>query len=81
MAKKANNKPDRSYDVGDQLKVKLHDGRTVDATVWAVVDDGDKLQVDFGHEDGAGPGEPDRQFCVNCFVRTLTATMQSSTAA
>ena len=53
MAKKANNKPDRSYDVGDQLKVKLHDGRTVDATVWAVVDDGDKLQVDFGHEETA----------------------------
>jgi hypothetical protein len=49
-------KPDpapREYHVGDKLQVKLHDGRTVDASVRAIVDDGEKLQVDFGHEETA----------------------------
>jgi hypothetical protein len=48
-----NNKPDREFAVGDKLRVRLHDGRTVDATVRAIVDDGEKLQVDFGHEETA----------------------------
>jgi len=41
--------------VGDQLQVKLHDGRIVNATVRAVVDMGGKvpLQVEFGHEETA----------------------------
>lgn len=51
MAKK--DKPDREFAVGDKLQVKLHDGRIVDATVRAIVDDGEKLQIDFGHEETA----------------------------
>jgi sRNA-binding protein len=41
------------FSVGDKLKVKLHDGRIVDATVRAVVDDEEKLQVDFGYQETA----------------------------
>jgi hypothetical protein len=41
------------FHIGDKLKVKLHDGRIVDATVRALVNDGEKLQVDFGHEETA----------------------------
>ena len=41
------------FHVGDQLKVKLHDDRIVDATVRAIVEEGSKLQVDFGHEETA----------------------------
>jgi hypothetical protein len=43
------------YKVGDQIKAKLHDGRTVDATVRAVFqqDDEIKLNIDFGHEETA----------------------------
>jgi hypothetical protein len=44
---------DREFAVGDKLKVKLHDGRIVEATVRAIVEDGSKLQVDFGHEETA----------------------------
>lgn len=51
MAKK--NKPNREFTVGDRLQAKLHDGRVVDATVRAIVDDGEKLQIDFGHEETA----------------------------
>jgi hypothetical protein len=51
------NHPDREFAVGDKFKVTLHDGRIVDATVRAIVDDGGKLQVDFGHEEAA-MGEP-----------------------
>ena len=47
------NHPDREFAVGDTFKVKLHDGRIVDVTVRAIVDDGGKLQVDFGHEETA----------------------------
>jgi len=50
MAKK---EPEQTYKVGDKLQVKLHDGRIVDPTVRAIVDDGEKLQVDFGHEETA----------------------------
>jgi hypothetical protein len=53
MAKKE--KPEReagrAFAVGDKIEVKLHDGRVVDATVRAIVDDGDKLQIDFGHNE------------------------------
>jgi molybdopterin-binding protein len=47
------NKPNRMYVVGEKLKVKLHDGRIVDATVRAIVDDSGKLQIDFGNEETA----------------------------
>ena len=40
----------KEFAAGDKLIVKLHDGRIVDATVRAIVDDGWKLQVDFGNE-------------------------------
>jgi hypothetical protein len=44
----------KSFAVGDTVKVKLNDGRVVDATVRALVNDGEqKLQVDFGHEETA----------------------------
>jgi hypothetical protein len=41
-----------SYAVGDHVKVNLHTGRIVDATVKAVIErtDGKRLQVDFGNE-------------------------------
>jgi hypothetical protein len=46
---------DASYSVGDRVKVNLHTGRIVDATVKAVVDntDGKRLQVDFGKDETA----------------------------
>lgn len=43
----------RAFAVGDKLKTELHDGRIVDATVRTSVDDGGKLQVDFGNEETA----------------------------
>lgn len=43
----------REFHVGDKLKIKLHDGRIVDATVRAIVEEGSKLQVDYGHEETA----------------------------
>ena len=46
-------KPDRDFSVGDKLRIRLHDGRIVDATVRAIVDEGEKLQIDFGHEETA----------------------------
>jgi hypothetical protein len=47
--------PEGGYKVGDTIKVKLHDGRKVDATVRAVVQqDGEtKLNIDYGHEETA----------------------------
>jgi len=44
-----------SYAVGDHVKVNLHTGRVVDATVKAVVEhtDGKRLQVDFGKDETA----------------------------
>jgi transcriptional regulator len=43
----------REYKVGDQIKVKLHDGRKVDATIRKVFqqDDETKLNIDYGHEE------------------------------
>jgi hypothetical protein len=46
-------KQDCEFAVGDKLKIELHDGRIVDATVRAIVDDGEGLQVDFAHEETA----------------------------
>jgi hypothetical protein len=45
----------REYKVGDQIIVKLHDGRNVNATIRAVFQqDGDtKLNIDYGHEETA----------------------------
>ena len=44
-----------SYAVGDRVKVNLHTGRIVDATVKAVIErtDGKRLQVDFGKDETA----------------------------
>ena len=44
-----------SYAVGDRVKVNLHTGRIVDATVKAVIEgtDGKRLQVDSGKDETA----------------------------
>jgi hypothetical protein len=53
-SKKKASKPeqDATYVVGDRVKVNLHTGRIVDATVKAVIErtDGKRLQVDFGKD-------------------------------
>jgi Mechanosensitive ion channel, beta-domain len=55
--KKKASKPeqDASYAVGDRVKVNLHTGRIVDATVKAVINrtGGKRLQVDFGKDETA----------------------------
>jgi len=48
-----NGKSVHEHAVGNKLKIKLHDGRIVDAAVRAIVDDGQMLQVDFGNEETA----------------------------
>jgi hypothetical protein len=55
MAKKAPEEDGRQFKVGDQIQVKLHDGRKVDATIRAVFQQGDetKLNIDYGHEETA----------------------------
>jgi hypothetical protein len=41
----------RKFKVGQTVKIKLNDGRLVDAIIRALVNDGEqKLQVDYGHE-------------------------------
>jgi hypothetical protein len=44
-----------SYVVGDRVRINLHTGRIVDATVKAVIErtDGKRLQVDFGKDETA----------------------------
>jgi hypothetical protein len=44
------NKPDKHPTVGDKVKVNMHAGKFVDATIKAIIDstDGVKYQVDFG---------------------------------
>ena len=44
-----------SYAVGDRVKVNLHTGRLVDATIKAIIGrtDGKRLQVDFGKDETA----------------------------
>jgi hypothetical protein len=45
---------DRQFNVGDHVRAKLQDGRLVDATIRAVIDQGKvKLQVDFGFDETA----------------------------
>jgi tartrate dehydratase beta subunit/fumarate hydratase class I family protein len=43
------------FKVGDRVKLNLHTGRIVDATVKAVIErtDGKRLQVDFGKDETA----------------------------
>jgi hypothetical protein len=43
------------YKVGDRVKVNLHTGRIVDATIKAVIErtDSKRLQVDFGKDETA----------------------------
>jgi hypothetical protein len=55
MAKKAAEEDGGGYRVGDQIKVKLHDGRKVDGTIRAVFqqDDETKLNIDYGHDETA----------------------------
>jgi hypothetical protein len=56
MAKKKPEEQDGGeFKVGDAVKVKLNDGRVVDATVRAVSQqDGEtKLNIDYGHEETA----------------------------
>ena len=46
---------EQDYAVGDRVKVNLHTGRIVDATVKAIIErtDGKRLQVDFGKDETA----------------------------
>jgi hypothetical protein len=46
---------DPAFHVGDAVKVKLHDGKVVVATIRALIEEGEKvqLQVDYGHEETA----------------------------
>ena len=46
---------EQDYAVGDRVKVNLHTGRIVEATVKAVIErtDGKRLQVDFGKDETA----------------------------
>jgi hypothetical protein len=41
-----------TYGVGDRVRVNMHTGRIVDATIKAVIErtDGKRLQVDFGKD-------------------------------
>jgi hypothetical protein len=52
---KQHNEPRKQFTVGDQVKVKLHTGDVVDATVRVVLDEGSdiKLEVDYGHDETA----------------------------
>jgi hypothetical protein len=53
--KASHSEQEASYAVGGRLKVNLHTGRIVDATVRAVIEgtDGKHLLVDFGKDDTA----------------------------
>ena len=46
---------EQDYAVGDRVKVNLHTGRIVDATIKAIIErtDGKRLQVDFGKDETA----------------------------
>jgi hypothetical protein len=53
-----NDKTERNiidFAVGDRVKVNMHRGRIVDATIKAIIDrtDGKRLQVDFGNDETA----------------------------
>lgn len=47
MAGKKKPPKTETYEVGDRVKVNLHNGEVVDAVIRAVIDD-EKFQVDFG---------------------------------
>jgi hypothetical protein len=53
--KKKASHSEQDYAVGDRVKVNLHTGRIVDATIKAVIErtDGKRLQVDFGKDETA----------------------------
>jgi hypothetical protein len=53
--KKKASHSEEDYAVGDRVKVNLHTGRIVDATIKAVIErtDGKRLQVDFGKDETA----------------------------
>jgi hypothetical protein len=56
--KKRSDKPDERpnvFAVGDRIRVNLHTGRIVEATIKAVINrtDGPRLQVDFGKDETA----------------------------
>ena len=44
-----------TYGVGDRVRVNLHTGRIVEATIKAVIErtDGKRVQVDFGKDETA----------------------------
>jgi hypothetical protein len=48
-------KPEREFRVGEKVRVNLHAGKIVDATIRAIIPqtDGLRLQVDFGLEQAA----------------------------
>ena len=53
-----NDKTERNindFTVGDHVKVNMHRGRIVDATIKAIIEstDGKRLQVDFGKDETA----------------------------
>ena len=53
--KGSHSEQEASYAVGDRLKVNLHTGRIVEATIKAIIErtDGKRLQVDFGKDETA----------------------------
>jgi hypothetical protein len=53
--KATHSEQESSYAVGDRVKVNLHTGKIVDATVKAIIEhtDGKRLQVDFGKDETA----------------------------
>jgi hypothetical protein len=53
--KKKASHSEQDYGVGDRVKVNLHTGRIVDATIKAIIDrtGGKRLQVDFGKDETA----------------------------
>ena len=55
MPSKNKKAPEQDYAVGDRVRVNLHTGRIVDATIKAVIErtDGKRLQVDFGKDETA----------------------------
>ena len=55
MPSKKKKAPEQDYAVGDRVRVNLHTGRIVDATVKAIIErtDGKRLQVDFGKDETA----------------------------
>jgi hypothetical protein len=55
MAKKKPEESRREFNVGEQVRVKLHTGETVNATIKAVIPktSGVRLQVDYGKDETA----------------------------